>query len=73
MAHSKYKPGHGSQKRSGGYEYWGRRPGPRDPARGNKRITHQIERQQAKEEIEELLDDFSVEDEEHILDIDMPP
>jgi hypothetical protein len=68
MSRSKYKPGHGSQKRAGGYEYWGRRPGPRDPSPGSKRDTHQIERQQAKEEIRELVEDFSVEEEEHIFD-----
>jgi hypothetical protein len=31
-----------------GYEHWGKRPGPRDPGKENKKITHRIERAQTK-------------------------
>lgn len=32
------------KKRGPGYEYWGRRPGPRTPGRITKKITHRKER-----------------------------
>jgi hypothetical protein len=31
-----------------GYEYWGKRPGPRDPGRYSKTQTHRAERRAAK-------------------------
>jgi hypothetical protein len=31
-----------------GHEYWGRRPGPRDPGRFSKTITHRCERRASR-------------------------
>lgn len=43
----------GKNNKGGGYEYWSRRPGPRDPGKENKKITHKIERQKERELIHE--------------------
>ena len=34
-----------------GYEYWGKRPGPRDPGKYSKTRTHRLERLEDKAEI----------------------
>lgn len=39
-----------------GYDYWSGRPGPTVPGKGNKKITHSIERQQAKNALRKLSD-----------------
>lgn len=41
-----------------GYEYWGKRPGPRDPGKENKKITHRMERAKKQQEISRIKKEY---------------
>lgn len=39
-----------------GHEYWGKRPGPIDPGKYSKKVTHKLERIDNKKEVESYLE-----------------
>ena len=41
-----------------GYEYWGKRPGPREPGKLTKKLTHRIERRRAAVDTRTELEKF---------------